>query len=265
MIALIVVLVIIAIFLFLVFPSVGRKEIKRPFKGLLVAHRGLFTPKVQTVPENSLAAFKAAIEKGYGIETDLRFTKDKEIVLFHDNDLKRMCGCETKVSALTLEELEAFTLAESGERIPTFKEFLKLVDGKVPLILEYKADYGEEAELCAAANQLLKEYKGLYCVESFNPKAMAWYKKHRKDICRGQLAMPPKKRGIIDILAGSFMLNFYSRPDFAAFDMRSPKNFFFKLQRCLGAMPVGWTITSKEQLAEMEGLCDSNIFEGFNP
>lgn len=265
MILLVILVILIAVFLFMVFPSVGREDIKKQFKGLMVAHRGLFTPKEQTVPENSMAAFKAAIDKNYGIETDLRFTKDKEVVLFHDNTLKRMCGCDMKVSDLTLEELKAFTLANSDERIPTFKEFLSLVDGKVPLILEFKADYGEEAELCSAAEKQLADYKGQYCIESFNPRAVQWYKKNRKGVCRGQLAMKAGEAKPIKVLAGSFMLNFLARPDFAAYDMRNPENIFFRLQKLLGAMPVGWTVVSEEQLSKLDNCCDSYIFEGFEP
>lgn len=103
----------------------------------LFAHRGFFTPD-QRIPENSMPAFLAAAENGYGIEMDIQLTKDNQVVVFHDHTLTRMCGIDLPVRELTYEELQKFPLAGTQERIPLFKDVLKAVHGRVPLLVEIK-------------------------------------------------------------------------------------------------------------------------------
>ena len=124
--------------------------------GKYIAHRGLHS---ELVPENSLTAFRLAVEKCLSIELDVRLTKDCRIVVFHDNDLMRMCGIEGKVFDYTYEQLSAFKLKNSDEKIPLLSEVLKTVDGKVPLLIELKggAPFGE---LESRVDHMMKKYKG---------------------------------------------------------------------------------------------------------
>lgn len=259
-----VVLFLAAIFLFLICPTIRRHKDREKIKGLYIAHRGLFDNE-RGIPENSMEAFSLAVAKNYAIETDLRLTADGEVVMFHDNTLERMCGINSRVDEFTLAELRSLRLLDTDNKIPTFKEFLQLVDGRVMLVLEFKCTDKDCNELCNKANAILEDYKGDYCIESFYPGAPQWYKKHRKDIMRGQLAMPYKGKDIAKRIAGMYMANCLSRPDFAAFDVRGSKSIFFKLQKLLGAFPVGWTVVSREQLKEIENDFKAYIFEGFEP
>lgn len=127
------------LYLFLVAPRMFGKPDRTPLYGVHYAHRGLFDNDSEA-PENSLPAFKRAVDAGYGIELDVQLSKDGIPVVFHDATLKRMCGVDGNVWDYTLKELQQMKLANSSATIPTFAEVLKTVDGKVPLIIEYKLD-----------------------------------------------------------------------------------------------------------------------------
>ena len=131
----------------------------------MIAHRGLFNNN-SDAPENSLAAFRNALEHGFGMELDVQLTKDGKLVVFHDFDLKRMCGVHKKLTELTYAELEQYSLKNSTEKIPLFSDVLELVNGKVPLVVEIKVDFDYKATTEAAA-AMLSEYKGVYCMECF--------------------------------------------------------------------------------------------------
>ena len=133
-----------------------------------------------------------AVDSGYGIEMDIQLTRDGKVIVTHDMDLKRVAGIREKVDHFTYEELQKIPLFESGERIPLLEDVLKLVDGKVPLIVELK--YKQGSVICEKADQLLKNYKGnSYRIESFHPQVLFWYRKHRPEVMRGQLAMNYRK------------------------------------------------------------------------
>ena len=147
------------------------------------AHRGLHAKP--TIPENSMAAFARAVEAGYGIELDLHLTRDGKLAVIHDASLKRTCGVNLKIEDLTLAEARDYPLEESDERIPEFCDFLRLVDGKVPLVVELKAEGRNEKALTDAAMRALADYTGLYCVESFSPAVVDYLKKLIPRSCAG--------------------------------------------------------------------------------
>ncbi|MBR4994087.1 MAG: glycerophosphodiester phosphodiesterase, partial [Lachnospiraceae bacterium] len=234
------------------------------------AHRGLHDNKSEA-PENSMAAFKKAVDAGYGIELDVHITKDLIPVVFHDDTLNRVCGVEGKISDFTLEELEQFRLFETDEKIPLFKDVLELVDGKVPLIVEIKAN-DNDLRVCPKADELLKDYKGLYCMESFNPLAVKWYKKNRNEIVRGQLsdsymhAENKKYHTPLYFAMEYLMLNFLAKPDFIAYNHKFYKNGARRINRYFyNAMSAAWTIRSQEELDARLNDFDVYIFEGFIP
>lgn len=175
------------LFLFLLAPRPRREEGIAPLLGWDYAHRGLFDNE-SGPPENSLPAFARAVEGGYGIELDVQLSRDGKLVVFHDDDLARMCSAEGRVDSYSYEELREMPLLGSGERIPLFTEVLELVAGRVPLIVELKMSPVNNYPVCEAANRILSGYRGAYCVESFSPLAVRWYRKHRPDVVRGQLS-----------------------------------------------------------------------------
>ena len=174
-------------YLFLIFP---RPKHFRPKSDVFettrkFAHRGLFDNKI--VAENSLSAFKAAMKFGCGIELDVRLSKDGIPVVMHDSSLTRMCGVNRNVEDLNIDELKKLRLLDTSDCIPTLRDVLDLVDGSVPLLIEMKTDV-TDVSVCPQSELLLRHYSGSYMVESFNPFALRWYKIHRPEILRGQLA-----------------------------------------------------------------------------
>ena len=265
-IVLIVLLVLILLYLFLIAPRLLKKPDRIPYMGVHYAHRGLFDNK-SDAPENSLAAFQKAVDAGYGMELDVQLSKDQELVVFHDATLKRMCGVEGNVWDYTLEELKQFTLADSNQRIPTFEEFLAVVDGKVPFILEFKLDVAQTI-VCEKANEMLKDYKGVYCIESFHPLALMWYRKNRPDVLRGQLCeeffrtKQYRKKPLFWVLS-YLVFNFLTRPDFIAYNHEHAQNISRRLCKAMGALSVAYTVKSQEEYEKAKDKFDLFIFDSF--
>ena len=155
------------LYLLAVMPRMTNRADPAPFKTRFFAHRGLHDNGTDA-PENSMAAFRKAVESGFGIELDVQLTADLVPVIFHDPDLLRVCGVNRQVRDCTYEQLQEYKLFGSNERIPTLREFLEMVDGRVPLIVEFKSE-DTDMTLCRIIDPMLKAYKGVYCIESFNP------------------------------------------------------------------------------------------------
>lgn len=246
----------------------GRAD-RRPFMDVLYAHRGLHDNETDA-PENSMKAFAKAVEAGYGIEMDIQLSKDGIPVVFHDFTLDRICGVEGKVCDFTYEELQEYTLCKSEERIPRFEDVLKLVGGRVPLIVEYKL-VGNDTSVCVAGDKLLKEYDGIYCIESFHPFALHWYRKNNKKVMRGQLSYSFKKedgsrRSLLDIALANLLFNFITKPDFVAYDHKDYRNRARGICRYVyGGLAVAWTIKSQDELDERREDFDLFIFDSFIP
>ena len=231
------------------------------------AHRGLWGT---AAPENSLRAFAMAAQEGYGIELDIQLSRDKQIMVFHDRDMKRMCGIDKKLSDMTCRELKSLALKGTDQTIPTLAEVLYLIDGRVPLIIELKSGAGD-AELCRRAAAMLDKYQGAFCVESFDPRLVAWFKKYRPRYARGQLVTKMKKYDTAKETIGSFCLsrlmgNVLSRPDFIAVDGRIQGSLMIRAIHRLFKVPIFvWTVRTKRDM----DLCISErynfIFEKIKP
>ncbi|MGN1023379.1 MAG: glycerophosphodiester phosphodiesterase family protein [Lachnospiraceae bacterium] len=260
-----------ALYLYCIMPRMFHRPDMAPLRSRYFAHRGLHDIALG-IPENSLPAFSRAVEQGFGIELDLHLTKDGIPVVFHDFHLKRMTGEEGDVEDYTLKELKSFHLAGTNEQIPTLSEVLSLVDGKVPLLIEYKTET-TDIRVCPVSEEQLKNYRGLYCVESFNPIAMRWYKKHRPDILRGQLSdkmLHYKQFRTAKLFLGALCLqgmvtNVFSRPDFIAFDIKFKNLSRFLDRKLFGSVSAGWTVKSREELSRARHSYDVFIFEDFVP
>ncbi len=262
------------------------------------AHRGLH--QKPEIPENSLMAFRRAVNLGFGIEFDVHLTRDGKLAVIHDSGLRRTTTvrsdhravllenaefpCEETVGStgiieeLTLEEAKCFPLEESDERIPEFSEVLELVGGRVPIIIELKPVGGNHEELCDKVMETLKDYEGVYCVESFNSFAVLYMKRKYPETVRGQLGSnlvveqktrdpkDPKEYKPIDlvssVLVRDLKMNRLTEPDFVAYKYEHKRNSAF---RGFSGAKVFWTIKDPLDLAVGEGLGAACIFERFVP
>ncbi len=263
--ALVVLCVLFLGYVFLCLPHLPRRPMD-PLMGWDYAHRGLWN---RELPENSLAAFRNAVAHGFGMEMDVHLTADEQLVVFHDDDLQRMCGDSRRISACTLAELQQLRLLDTNEGIPTFDAFLNTVNGQTPLIIELKSDQKME-RLCELVEERLRSYPGVYCVESFNPTAVRWWRKHRPDVIRGQLTLglvkPGKTKKTTETrLLASMMINVLGRPDFVAMETITDHSLPMRLQRLLRPWLVAWTVRSREEMDRLRGRYDLQIFEGFVP
>jgi glycerophosphoryl diester phosphodiesterase len=250
--------------LFLISPASRKHPDRNLLKGAFIAHRGLHNKKAG-IPENSLLSFQKAIEKGFPIEIDVHLTKDGEIVVFHDEDTKRMCGIEKKIEACTLSELKELELLSTDQKIPTLQECLELVDGRVFLLIEFKMVNSNTDRLCEKANEILSKYKGKYLIQSFYPQVVRWFRIHRPDLCRGQLSGGFSLKNPAKFLLGKQFLNFIGRPDFISYEHQFSQSVFFRFATFLGAAPVCWTFRSKEELMQNGKHAETWIFENFDP
>lgn len=227
------------------------KRKKRDFYGLLgtdFAHRGLHD-KENGVPENSLAAFRLAVENGYGAELDVHLTKDHELVVMHDESLKRTAGADVKICDLTLRELEEYRLDGTQEKIPRLEEVLELFAGKQPLVVEIKTWKGNYAEITRRTCELLDRYPDLrFCMESFDPRVLLWLRRHRPEIVRGLLSFNFFKEhngqpAATVFIMSNLLVNFLVFPHFVAFKNEDRDILSFRLCRKLwGVQEVNWTV-----------------------
>jgi glycerophosphoryl diester phosphodiesterase len=263
--AIIAIIILVVLYLLALTGRTGHKGLRK-LRGWGYAHRGLHG---NGVPENSMLAFRKALEGGYGIEFDVHLMKDGNLAIIHDSSLKRTAGADVLIEDLTVEDLENYRLEGTDEKIPLFSELLDLYAGKAPLIIELKA-HGNHAELSKAVCDAMEGYKGVYCMESFDPRVVQWLRKNRPEIIRGQLASnffrgSGKMPFILKLLMTSHLTSFLTCPDFIAYkfaDRKSTLSLWF----CRKQMEsVTWTITSQadHDTAVQEGWIP--IFEGFRP
>jgi len=265
MIIFIILIIIGCIYLLLIKPTSRRYVLIDTFlKTKYYTHRGLYDNKQYI--ENTLPSFQRAIDHNYGIEMDVQLTKDKVPVVYHDFNLKRLTNIDKEVGDYTLEELRQIKLLNSNEMIPTFEEFLDLVNGQVPIIIEYKVKNSDcELEVCRIVQKMLDNYSGPYCVESFSPLVVRYYKKHHPHIMRGQLQSNYLKTNddrhkywFIYFICQNLLTNFLTKPDFIASDVRFicvSYNICHKLFKGLG---VAWTVNNRKDITKKY---DIYIFE----
>lgn len=245
-------------------PEEASKLRKSPFINRYYAHRGLYT-KDQSIPENSMAAFKRAVEAGYGIELDIQLTRDNKVVVAHDDDTFRVCGEGGIIRDMTFEELSELRLFGTDEKIPFFWDVLEMIDGKVPLIIEFKPG-GDKYELCKYAFEMLDAYEGDYCVESFDPAIVRWFRFFKPQLLRGQLSMPANHydKTKVPALARFFMsrclFGMINKPNFIAYEV-GPKPWTVKFAEKRGALRVCWTSHDPEDAKKN----DIVIFEHYEP
>lgn len=228
------------------------------------AHRGLHDA---SVPENSLAAFRAAMARGLGIECDIRISSDGRAVVFHDAETVRLTGQDGVTQAMGVAQLTTLHLLagdgrESGEQVPTLRDMLDEVAGKVPLLLELKTDGNEPVQtLCRAVRRDVEGYPGPLAVMSFDPRIGAWFASHVPDLPRGIVITEQGSR----TLSGAVRRRLTAKralPHFLAYDIRDlPSRFAQSYAKC-GTPVLSWTVTRAEHVATAERAGAIPILEG---
>ncbi|SLN43710.1 glycerophosphodiester phosphodiesterase family protein [Oceanibacterium hippocampi] len=235
------------------------------------AHRGLHGPRTG-LPENSIAAFQAAVGNGYGIELDVQLSADAVPMVFHDDSLDRLTGESGALARQRAAALGAIRLKDSDETIPTLAATLAAVAGRTPILVEIKGR-GRGAEAARRAAQtwaVLESYRGPYTVQSFNPHILAWFRAHAPDVVRGQIA--GKFRGGEDGLSWhqrfaleTLMVNRISDPHYVAYDVKAIDAHAPQRSRLGGRPLLAWTIRDEAALERARRFADNVIFENVSP
>lgn len=229
----------------------------------LIAHRGYHNNK-KGIPENSVLAFKKAIDNNYLIELDVRLTKDKKLVVFHDGNLKRVCGVNKRVKDLTYREVLKYNLFDTTLKVPLFSDVIKLVNGRVPILIEtkYHNRYGVLERILI--NEL-SNYKGLYAIQSFYPMSLLWLKRNTKDIPIGLLSSNFKNdlNRLKSIIGKTLILDLFFKTDFISYDVKGLPNNYLSYKRDKKKIVI-WTIKNKKDYDLARQYTDSLICENFD-
>lgn len=227
-------------------------------KNNLIAHRG-YHNKEKGIIENSIEAFKKSIKCSYTIELDVHMLKTGEIVVFHDDNLKRVCGINKNINDCSFDEIKDLKLYDTNSKIPLLKDVLKLVDGKVPIIIEMKY-YPKYGVLEKEVLRLLEGYNGLYAFISFYPKSI-YYLKRNTNAPVGLLSSDFKKTNTFKSLIGkTLFLDVFLKADFISFDIRALPNSFVGSKR-KNKLVLGWTVRNKKDYEQAKKYCDNLVCE----
>ena len=229
------------------------------------AHRGLWRPGES--PENSLSAFERACQAGYGIELDVRLSRDGEVMVFHDATLERMAGVEASIWDLSAAELGATPLRGGPDMIPTLSRTLELVAGRSLVLVEIKAGPDGGGELEARTAALLDRYRGPVAVISFEAEALAWFALHRPGVARGLDAMGLSDEDLAkastDLSVGFDAACTRAQPDFLVLEIETARGRLARARRAQGTPVIAWTVRTTEDVDRVAEDCENFIFEGF--
>lgn len=240
-------------------------EKTHPIITIPLAHRGLHNDKWD---ENSLPAFKNAIENGYGIELDVHLMKDGSIAVIHDANLKRVTGFDLKIEDLSKSDLAKYPLLKSLTPIPLLNEVLDLIDGQVPLMVELKVINEFNPEFAEKVLKLLCQYpyKKNVAVQSFNPYAVKYLRQNQDVFPVGQLASDvlPGQSKFVHFMFRHLFILLISKPDFLNYEVTYIKKRKIARLRRRGLPIITWTIDSEEKKALAAHYADNIIFESIN-
>lgn len=240
--------------------------------GVRYAHRGLHNLG-QGVPENSLSAFRAAADRGFGAELDVHLMADGHLAVVHDSNLKRVSGRDAVIEDLTAEALADYPLLGSGEAVPLLEEVLAVFRGRTPLIIELKVERGNAAALTDAVMAALEGWEGTYCIESFHPGVLRRLRQRFPGVVRGQLSQNfLRRRGEghlplpVRFVLTHLLTTAFTRPDFIAYRYEDRECISLRLMRRLyGVGEAGWTIRDRGTMERLEREGVLPIFEKFVP
>jgi glycerophosphoryl diester phosphodiesterase len=225
------------------------------------SHRGRFKQD-QSIAENSMSAFNASLQENLDIEVDVRITKDNQLVMFHDRTLKRMCGVDLDVEVEILEILQQYPLGNSKDKIPTFKEMLELIGGKVNLLIEIKSTKRMN-EVCEMIVNQLYSYEGNFAICSFDPKIVRWFKINREHYIRGQIIqsfLNDKKYNLFNrVILTINGYNFYTRADFVSVHYALAP--YYRWMRLFYGFVCVWAVSDYAMFNQLKKRVDHVIVE----
>lgn len=236
-------------------------------KNAYIAHRG-FHSLDKSIPENSLLAFKKAIDYGYAIELDINLLKDGSVVVFHDPDLKRMCKKDILLADANYEDIKNIPLLNTNELIPLLSDVLQFVDGKVPLLIELKPR-GDIYGLCEQFIKVIESYQGQFAIQSFNPKVLSWFKRYHPDMIRGQIAEyfidDTSISNFTKYLLKTMFFNRFTKPDFINYSLRDLPNKHLNKYYNKGVSVICYTARNMLEYQKAKKHYDNAVFEFFRP
>ena len=229
-----------------------------------IAHRGYFNAEH---PENSLGAFQRAKEHGFAVELDIQMTKDDVIVVFHDNDLKRMCGVDKMVKELTYAEILELNLLDTNAKVPTFQEVLDVLDSQVLVVVEFKSVSGKNTILVDKTIEMLNNYPGKFVVQSFDPTIVRQLMQKAPEFRRGLLVGDMKETeypAALRYVLSHMMVNSMCKPEFIDTDLNWCPRLMEKWHK-KGKLLICYTARTLEQYEFALNKYDNVIFEQFDP
>ncbi len=213
------------------------------------------------VPENSLAAFASAVERGFGIELDVQLSGDGQPVVFHDWELDRLTGETGPLAARAAAELGKVKLTGSDDAIPTLRQVLDLVAGRAPLLVEIKSRRETRVPpLCLAVRRELEGYRGPHAVIGFDPRVIRWFALYSPLTPRGLSFTDDGDKSLPRRIRRRLAL-WHARPDFITYNIKDLPDRFAANQRRRGMKLVAWTIATPELADRAAGLADAVIAE----
>ena len=210
-------------------------------KRSLIAHRGVHN---SSIPENTLPAFVKCVDKNYIIELDIHILIDNTIVVYHDHNLKKLTGVNKVIETLSYAQLSKIKINKKYT-IPTLKQVMHIIDGKVPLLIEIK-DVDNNSKFEEELVKLLDNYKGEFAIQSTNPFVIDWFYKNRKDYVIGLI--------VFNNLNYKLVKKYTNKIDFISV---YKKQLPFKSNKIV----LGWTIRKQSEYEKYKYLCDNLICE----
>jgi glycerophosphoryl diester phosphodiesterase len=236
---------------------------------LPVAHRGLHE-RAAGVPENSLAAFRAAAAAGYAMELDVRLSADGAVMVFHDARLDRLTGRPGRVIETSAADLRRMHLHDTAETIPSLADVLAAIAGRTPVLIEVK-NYGNDpvGPLEAGVAAALAGYGGPVAVQSFAPAVVEWFRRHAPQLTRGQIATKAGELQELDAAGqrqlAAWLEAGHGAPQFVAYDVGYLPSPLTSRARAEGRPVLSWTVRSAAQWARAKAYADNPIFENWRP
>ena len=224
-----------------------------------IAHRGLHDGNVATW-ENTLSAFEAAIDRGFAIECDLQYAADAVPVVFHDDDMERLCPMKGDVRARTSSELGLLSVGGTRDRVPSLSRLLSAVRGRVPLVLELKGREGDDEGFASSVLELVEDYDGPLALMSFDH----WLLRDLKACgapCPVGLTADGVKPERFFVHEEAMQLGL----DFISYCVHHLPNAFIEAQRSQGVPVITWTVRDAQARALTRAHADQMTFEGFDP
>ncbi len=210
-------------------------------KRSVIAHRGFHNSQI---PENTLPAFVKCVDKNYIIELDIHILSDNTIVVYHDHNLKKLTGVNKVIETLTYAQLSSIKI-DKKYTIPTLKQVMHIVDGKVPILIEIK-DVDNKSKFEEELVKILDNYKGEFAIQSTNPFVIDWFYKNRKDYVIGLI--------VFNDLNYKLVKKYIKKIDFISV---YKKQLPFKINKLV----LGWTIRKQSEYEKYKYLCDNLICE----